>query len=166
MTQPANNPSEPTPTDSPDAQFGELSQKVRQLESQLDHRSDELATAEAQRDETTSRLCETENRLLTERLLTQAGVVDVETASLLLGQRVDFSEPVANEDLTSALERLLLEKPYLRATAPAMPGPTRTGRDEPCNEPARLAQIADRAAKSGNRKDIAEYLRLRRQLSP
>ena len=69
----------------------ELQQKVRQLEETLQRREDELATAEAQRDEIHMRLCEAENRVVVERSLSQAGVVDVEAALLLLTRRVDLA---------------------------------------------------------------------------
>lgn len=140
----------------------ELQQKVRQLEESLQRREDELATAEAQRDEMQTRLVETENRTVVERALNQAGVVDVEAAALLLSRRVDLTGEVPPDELTSAVEQLLLDKPFLRAQPPAMPPSTRTGRDGP-DVAARMADAAQRAVASGNRRDVVEYLRLRRE---
>ncbi|MBN1554229.1 MAG: hypothetical protein JXA11_05755 [Phycisphaerae bacterium] len=139
----------------------ELQQKVRQLEETLQRREDELATAEAQRDEIQTRLVETENRAVVDRAFQQAGVIDGEAAMLLLSRRVDLAGEATPNELTRAVEQLLLDKPFLRAAAPAMPPATRTGRDAP-NLSARIADAAQRAITSGNRRDVIEYLRLRR----
>ncbi|MBN1941811.1 MAG: hypothetical protein JW849_00795 [Phycisphaerae bacterium] len=139
----------------------ELQQKVQQLSEALQRREDELATAEAQRDEIHTRLCEAENRIAAERALMQAGAVDTEAATLLLARRVDLAGDVTPEELAAAVEQLLLDKPFLRAQPAAMPPATRTGRDGP-SATARLADAAERAVASGNRRDVAEYLRLRR----
>lgn len=124
---------------------------------------DNLATAEAQRDELASRLTETQNRTTLERLLTRAGAVDTETASLLIAQSLDLTEPQEPEDLDQAVQQLLLTKPFLHRPAPAaMPSVTQSPRE--ADEPS-LASAARRAATTGHRKDIADYLRLRRQLA-
>jgi TolA-binding protein len=139
----------------------EMQQKVRQLEESLQRREDELATAEAQRDEIQTRLLETENRVMADRALHQAGVVDVEAAALLLSKRVDITGDLTPDELTRAVEQLLLDKPFLRAAQTHMPPATRTGRDAP-DVAARMADAAERAVASGNRRDVVEYLRLRR----
>jgi len=139
----------------------ELQQKVCQLEETLQRREDELATAEAQRDEILSRLCEAENRVVVDRALHQAGVVDAEAATLLLSRRMDLSGEVTPEELTSAVDQLLLDKPFLRATRTTMPPATRTGQSG-LDATARIADAAERAITSGNRRDVVEYLRLRR----
>lgn len=141
----------------------EWRQKVRQLEESLRRREDELATAEAQRDELLARLGEAENRLAAERALTRAGVTDLETASLLLSRRVDLCESVTPEELAAAVERLLLDKPFLRAPLPPLPPATRVARDA-IDPTARLAEAAQRAVETGNRRDVVEYLRLRRTM--
>lgn len=136
------------------------------LRQQLDARNDELATAEAQRDELAQRLTETENRHAAESTLHRAGAVDPETALLLLRQRMDFDEPLDTRDLADAVQQLLLDKPFLLRddAPPAMPPMTRTPREPPSDGQAELAQAARTAAGSGNRRDIARYLRLRRQV--
>lgn len=139
----------------------ELQQKVRQLEDSLQRREDELATAEAQRDEIQTRLVEAENRSVVQRAFQQAGVVDHEAAALLLGRRLDLGSEVTPEELTTAVEQLLLDKPFLRAAMPAMPPVTRTGHTPP-DIASRLADAAQQAVASGNRRDVIEYLRLRR----
>ena len=66
----------------------EMEQKLNDLQTQLDRRTEELAAAESQRDEATSQLISSENRLVIERLLNEAGVIDLETASLLLSKKM------------------------------------------------------------------------------
>ena len=147
----------------------ELQQQVNDLQTQIEKRSDELATAEAQRDEANMHMTQLENRMAAERLLSQRGTVDVETASLLLARRIDLNEDIQPQEISKAVEELLLDKPFLRgsqteASSP-MPPLTSAPRNSQGSQEASLASAAQRAAASGNRKDIAEYLRLRRQMS-
>jgi TolA-binding protein len=143
----------------------QLEQQLNDLQSQLDRRADEVAKAEAQRDEAHCRLTATENRLQAERLLGQAGVVDLEAASLLLSKRVDLAEGLEPEALSQAVEQLLLDKPFLRVDSAPLPPSSAAPRAPQPAPRARLAQVADRAARSGNPRDVAEYLRLKRQAS-
>ena len=110
----------------------------------------------------------TDSRMSAERALIQAGVVDVETASLLLSKRLDFAEPVDNEQITSQVEQLLIDKPFLQRPSHeigSMPPKSASPKDSHTSTAAQLANAAQQAIKSGNRRDIAEYLRLRRQTS-
>jgi hypothetical protein len=137
--------------------------QLSQLQRQIEQRSEELATAEAQRDETAHQLEALQNRLAAERQLAAAGVRDVETASLLLEKRGAY-EDAAPDQLTQAVTDLLNDKPaLLAAPQPPMPPMTASGRDDELSTAAQLARVARRAAISGNRRDVAEYLRLRRQ---
>jgi len=145
----------------------EIEQQLADFQSQLERRNEEIAAAEAQRDELQLRLLESDNRHSAERLLGDAGVVDLETASLLLGKRVRLDEDLEPEALRQQVEQLLLDKPFLRQL-PAEPGaslPPKSASPRPTHMSAasQLAQAAQRAVHSGNRRDIAEYLRLRRQ---
>ena len=146
----------------------DLQQQVSDLQSQIDKRSDELATAEAQRDEANMHTIQLENRMAAERLLSQCGAVDIETASLLLASRIKLNEDIQPQEISRAVEELLLDKPFLRGSQTGsvspMPPLTSAPRDQG-SQTANLASAAQRAAASGNRKDIAEYLRLRRQMS-
>ncbi len=152
------------PTPEPDDQ-------LRTLQEQLDRRVEQLALAEAQRDEANSRLTEVQSRAAAERMLLEAGAADMETASLLLAKRIDLAESPSREKLAGVVETLLLEKPFLRATsqtdpiASPMPAVTSSPRNAAPRGETQLANVAQRAAASGNRRDIAEYLRLRRQLA-
>lgn len=143
----------------------ELEQQLKGLQSQLDGRSDELAAAEAQRDEARSSLVEVENRSCAERMLMQSGVVDLETATMLLSKRVDLGSDIDPQAMTTKIEQLLLDKPFLRGAGEgerSLPPKTASQRTRQ-GIPGKLAQAAQQAVTTGNRRDIAQYLRLRRQ---
>lgn len=141
----------------------ELEQRFQDLQSQIQQHGEQLALAEAQRDEAQHQLIVLENRLLAERNLAEAGVVDPETAGLLLAERMDFSEPLEVETLREQIEQLLLEKPFLQRAFTGLPTQTASARNSRAGMAARLTQAAQSAAISGNRQDVAHYLRLRRQ---
>jgi len=147
-----------------EARAQQLEQQLQDLRQQLTARQEQLAGAEAQRDEAQVQLTVAENRLAAQRALSDSGVVDLETASLLLSKRLDLSEPIEPQDLSSAVEQLLLDKPFLRA-APggSLPPKTASARSGSGTSAAQLAEAADRAIRTGDRRDVAEYLRLRRQ---
>jgi hypothetical protein len=169
MSEPTRNSSvENIPPDPPqaDVRLREMENQLAVLQKQAQARDEELAAAEAQRDEARTQLTVTENRAAAERLLAQSGVVDVETASLVLAKRMDFGEEVDGEALARSVEQLLLDKPFLRGPSQApLPSKTASARPAAPSASARLAQTAERAARSGDRRDVAEYLRLRRQVS-
>jgi len=147
-----------------EARIQQLEQQLKDVQSQVGRHSEELAAAESQRDEAKVQLTATENRLGAERLLNAVGVADVETAVLLLSKRLDFAEEIDAETFSRQIEQLLLDKPFLRSGAEAaLPPKTASARPAQTSVAAQLSRAAQRAVQSGNRRDIAEYLRLRRQ---
>jgi len=143
----------------------EVEQQLEEIQSQLTARGEQLAEAEAQRDEVASRLVETENRMAAERLMATA-VTDLETAMLLLSKRVDLTQELDNEALAGAVEELLVDKPFLLGRSSAsLPGVSASVRPSDPGGFGALAEAAERAIESGDRRDVAEYLRLRRQSS-
>lgn len=134
-------------------------------ESLLQQREEQLALAEAQRDELQSQLTARENQIHLERRLTAAGVVDLEAATVLLGKRVDLQGEVGETELSAAVDSLLAEKPYLLPPAPAMPPATASPRETPATLDQQVQQAARSAIATGNRRDVAEYLRLRRAIA-
>ena len=141
----------------------DLEQKLTELQSLVAARDEEMAHIESQRDETNTRLVELENRLRASELLAGADVLDMETAMVVLGQRMDLSEPTDADTLTSAVETLLLDKPFLRdGGGVGLPGKTASAATGHLGV-AQLVDAAERAIESGDRRDVAEYLRLRRQ---
>ncbi len=143
----------------------ELEQRLTDLQAHLECRNDELATAESQRDEARHQLGAAEGRLAAERMLAAAGVVDVETASLLLAKRIDFGDDLDRDAIERAVEQIMLDKPFLRGAGAALPPATASLRSPQTSPAAQLASVAERAARTGDRRDVAEYLRLRRHAS-
>ncbi len=151
-----------------EGQIQQLEQQLQEARKQISNRDDQLAAAEAQRDEAQMQLTLTENRMLVDHAFARADVVDTETASLLLSKRLDLSEPIDAEQLAAGVEKLLIDKPFLKATgteAGSMPPKTASAKDGRPATAAQLANAARQAIRSGNRRDIAEYLRLRRKAS-
>jgi len=141
----------------------ELDQRLADLQTQLEGRSEEVATAEAQRDELQHQLSIAENRIVAERMLSEVGVVDLETASMLLSKRVDLGEDLDREFLGRSVEQLVLDKPFLRGNSRVSLPPASASAKPPQPSPvARLTHAAEKAIQTGDRKDVAEYLRLRR----
>jgi TolA-binding protein len=146
-----------------EAQVEALEQKLTELQTLVAQRDEEMAQIEAQRDEADSQLVELGNRLIASELLAGANVLDMETAMILLAQRVDLTESGDPDAIAGAVEQLLLDKPFLRDHGSAsLPGKTASG-VAPHTGVAQLVDAAERAIESGDRRDVAEYLRLRRQ---
>jgi len=147
-----------------EGRVGQFEQQLTEMQTQLEQRAEELATAEAQRDEARQQLTQLNNRFIADRLLSQAGVVDLEAAHLLLSARVDLGDELEPSQVEDAVGQLVVDKPFLRGTAP-LPPKSASARGSAGAVAARIAQAAQTAAKSGSRRDVAEYLRLRRQAS-
>jgi TolA-binding protein len=147
-----------------ESRITELEQQLHDMQSQLDASSDELAQAEAQRDEGASQQAELSNRLAATQSLASAGVVDMETAMLLLAQRIDLAGDHDSGAMLHAVEDLLLDKPFLREVpAASLPAATATPAALAGAHLGQLADAAEQAIATGDRRDVAEYLRLRRQ---
>jgi small-conductance mechanosensitive channel len=145
----------------------QVEQQLKDVQQQVQQRADEIAQAQAQRDDAKQRIVEMRNRLLAQRLMSQAGVIDAEAAWTLLQDRMDLGKELDEDAIARGVEGLLLDKPFLRQSPHPPVGPaTASARAPAAARAAQLAQAADRAARSGGRKDIANYLRLRRQAAP
>ena len=128
---------------------------------------EERAVIEAQRDEARMQKIIAENRLDAVSIFATAGVANPQDACVLLEQQLDFADTTP-EQLQQGTQQLLINKSYLLAPSQSTKGtmPTITShlRDTSSGQSVKLAAVAERAARSGNRRDIAEYLRLRRQI--
>ena len=95
------------------------------------------------------------------RKLAGAGVVDLETAVLLAKSKVKSCD---DAELDSVVERLKIEKQYLFAgkSVGAVSQKTAGAKGRADNGSSVLERAAKKAAGSGNRADLQEYLRLRR----
>lgn len=94
--------------------------------------------------------------------LTAAGVNDLEAAILLAKARVDTSE---DGDIDSVVEQLKKEKGYLFSDIKEPVAASRTSgvREKTTTRHTLLAKAAEKAAATGNRTDVQEYLKARRQ---
>ncbi len=139
-----------------------LQQQLTEIKKQVTDQQTQLGAAEAQRDEAALQLIVTENNRTAERVLAEAGTVDIETAAMLLGKKIDLAEVHDVEAIGRSVEELLLDKPYLRQPIAAGPPKTASARPAQTGSIAQMTQAADRAITTGDRRDVAEYLRLRR----
>jgi len=98
------------------------------------------------------------------RELVRAGAVDVDTAVLVVKTRLK-AEPEA--DMGNVIEDLKKEKEYLFAGARisgTTAKKTATVKDRVTNKQSVLERAACKAATTGNRTDLQEYLRMRRNI--
>ena len=100
-----------------------------------------------------------ERRQRIDELLADADAIDLEAARLLTEVAV---ESMADPDIAEAVDDLRRHKPYLFREKGSDPGglalaPRIEGIDDP------LAQAAEQAQHSGDRRDLLRYLRLRRR---
>jgi len=136
-------------------------QKVEMLTQQVEQQEQSQAEVQAQIDE-----AQWEMELAQE--LAKAGVFDVE-AALLLAQKKMGSSGGKVGDVKRVIEGLRNERPYLfssgidevRAT---LAGPTNGVQVQGRGGSSRLTRMAQQAQESGSRKDMQEYLRLRRSM--
>lgn len=143
----------------------QLEQQLREAQAQIEQRLEQLASAEAQRDEMADRITRIEHQRRLEQVLLNCGVHDVEAATLLLEKGGTLSPDSDEPAIQAAVEKLLLNRPHL-CSRPAGTLPQKTAGEKRRPTPqAQLVRTAERAARSGDRRDIAEYLRLRRQLA-
>jgi hypothetical protein len=93
--------------------------------------------------------------------LAAAGAVDLETAVLIAKAKI---ETEMEADLDGVIEQLKKEKQYLFAGtgAAATAKKTAGAKDRMQNSQTILERAAKKAATTGNRTDLQEYLKLRR----
>lgn len=145
-----------------EATLEELQQQLTEIKKQVTDQQNQLGSAEAQRDEAALQLIVAENRRTVERVLSEAGTVDIETAAMLLGKKIDLAEVLDADAIHRSIEELLLDKPYLRKPNAPLPQKTASAKPAQTGTLAQMTQAADRAITTGDRRDVAEYLRLRR----
>ncbi|MFB3894142.1 MAG: hypothetical protein ACE15C_19230 [Phycisphaerae bacterium] len=144
--------------------LGQIEQQLNDLQAQVKAGGEQLTAAQVQRDEARRQLQAAKTRLALERQLARSGVVDVETAAALLAERLEASQDHDEAAIASAVEQLLLDKPFLIARGHAgLPPRTAAAREPAAGATVQLSQLAQRATSSGDRRTVAEYLRLRRQ---
>ena len=126
---------------------GTLTEQLAGAKSEVKKMSEQLSNIQAEQNLT--------------RKLAAAGTVDLETAVLIAKARI---EGQADADLDGVIEQLKKEKQYLfvSSSGAATSKKTAGARDRMQNNRAILEVTAKKAATTGNRADLQEYLKLRR----
>jgi hypothetical protein len=124
---------------------------------------EQIAKAKTQNEQLCEKLgrAELENKLVTK--LISAGVSDLETAVSVARDRIEGSE---DSDVDNVVEQLRKEKRYLFSDAGANLNPVKTSGAKQKNTGGQsiVERAAARAARSGHRGDLLEYLKLRRSV--
>ena len=137
--------------------------RAQGAEKKLQALAEELSQTEARACEMAERLrnMEVEQELV--RKLAVAGAKDLETAVLIARARI---EGETKADLDGVIEQLKKEKRYLFGDSGVATAAKKTAgaKDRMQNSRTALERAAKKAATTGNRTDLQEYLRLRRSL--
>ena len=154
-------------SDNDNARFVPVAESIRyrkraqSAEKKIETLTEQLAQANSQTAELSEQLSDiqTEQKLM--RQLAAAGAVDLETAVLIARARMQDKD---DADVTGVIEQLKKEKQYLFAGSNPGVTPTKTAgaRDRVTNNQTLLERAAKKAATTGNRTDLHEYLKLRR----
>ena len=154
-------------SDNDNARFVPVAESIRyrkraqSAEKKIETLTEQLAQANSQTTKLSEQLSDiqTEQKLM--RQLAAAGAVDLETAVLIARARMQDKD---DADVTGVIEQLKKEKQYLFAGNSSGSAPTKTAgaRDRVTNNQTLLERAAKKAATTGNRTDLHEYLKLRR----
>lgn len=135
--------------------------RAQSAEKKAESLAEELAAAKAQATSLSQQLndLQVEQQLI--RKLAAAGAVDLETAVLIAKARIQGQDKA---DVNGVVEQLRKEKEYLFGGATAAVGARKTAsaKERMQNSQTILERAAKRAATSGSRRDLQEYLKLRR----
>ncbi len=135
--------------------------RAQSAEKKVEALTEQLAEAKSQ----ATKISEQLNNIQTEQKLTRklaaAGAVDLETAMLIAKARV---EGQTEADVDSVIEQLKKEKQYLFSDGNRAATVKKTAgvRERIQNSQTMLERAAKKAATTGNRTDLQEYLKLRR----
>jgi uncharacterized protein YhaN len=135
--------------------------RAQSAEKKIEELTEQLAQAKSQTTQMSEQLSNIQDEQKLMRQLAAAGAVDLETAVLIAKVRMqDQSEA----DVTGVIEQLKKEKQYLfGGTGGAVTAKKTAGaRDRVTNNQTILERAAKKAATTGNRADLHEYLKLRR----
>ena len=133
--------------------------QVAQLNAQLEQREEEYSV-------THHRLTTLERENALTRQLLRAGATDIEVTLLLTQEKLDGNE-ASEKEMSAAIETIRTERPYLFAGGDAgRVGPSSAGvRPGPMYGREALRRQAEKTTSSNSRKDMQEYLKLRRSVA-
>ncbi|MBN1805319.1 MAG: hypothetical protein JW837_08720 [Sedimentisphaerales bacterium] len=138
--------------------------RAQSAEKKVEDLKEQLVRAKSQVTEISEQLSDIQAEHRLTRKLAAAGSIDLETAVLLTRARMEGKEQA---DLDGVIEQLKKEKQYLfggataTSTAKKTAGAKESILDGSSNQTV-LEKAAKRAATTGNRTDLQEYLKLRR----
>ena len=135
--------------------------RAQSAEKKIESLTEQLAQANSQTAELSEQLSDIQIEQKLTRHLAAAGAVDLETAVLITRARMQDKD---DADVTGVIEQLKKEKQYLFVSSNPGVTPTKTAgaRDRVTNNQTLLERAAKKAATTGNRTDLHEYLKLRR----
>jgi hypothetical protein len=135
--------------------------RAQSAEKKIEDLTEQLTQAKTQTAELSGKLSDiqTEQKLM--RQLAAAGAVDLETTVLIARARLQDKD---DADTTGVIEQLKKEKQFLFTAVSSGQAPTKTAgaRDRMINNQTMLERAAKKAATTGSRIDLHEYLKLRR----
>ena len=154
-------------SDNDNARFVPVTESIRyrkraqSAEKKIETLTEQLAQANSQTAEMSEQLSDIQTEQKLTRQLAAAGAVDLETAVLIARARMQDKD---DADVTGVIEQLKKEKQYLFTGNNPGATPTKTAgaRDRVTNSQTLLERAAKKAATTGNRTDLHEYLKLRR----
>ena len=135
--------------------------RAQSAEKKVEVLTEQLAEAKSQATKISEQLSNIQTEQKLTRKLAAAGAVDLETAMLIAKARV---EDQTEADVDGVIEQLKKEKQYLFADGNRAVTVKKTAgaRERIQNSQTILERAAKKAATTGNRTDLQEYLKLRR----
>ena len=135
--------------------------RAQSAEKRVEVLNEGLAEAKSQLTKMSEQLSDIQAEQKLTRKLAAAGTVDLETAVLLAKVRM---EGQTEADLDSVVEQLKKEKQYLFGSVSGAVTAKKTAgaKERMTNNQTVLERAAKKAATTGNRTDLHEYLKLRR----
>ena len=135
--------------------------RAQSAEKKIEELTEQLAHAKAQTAEISEQLSDIQTEQKLTRQLAAAGAVDLETAVLIARARLQDKD---DADVNGVIEQLKKEKQFLFTTGSPGPAPMKTAgaKDRVTNNQTLLERAAKKAATTGSRTDLHEYLKLRR----
>ena len=135
--------------------------RAQSAEKQVETLTEQLAEAKSQATQLSEQLktLQVEQELI--HKLAAAGAVDLETAVLIAKARINDA---SNADVDDIIEQLKQQKQYLFGSTGATNTAKKTAaaKDRLQSSQTVLEKAANKAATTGNRSDLQEYLKLRR----
>ncbi len=135
--------------------------RAQSAEKKAESLAEELSAAKAQATSLSQQLNDLQVEQQLVRKLAAAGAVDLETAVLIAKTRIQGQDKA---DVNGVVEQLRKEKEYLFAGAVGAVSARKTAsaKERMQNSQTILERAAKKAATSGSRRDLQEYLKLRR----